>query len=135
VSHFSVLKTRLIDRECLLLALHDMGFNEVEEHTSPQALYGYQGDIRTERAQIIVRRKYIGLVSNDIGFHELPEGGFVAIISDFDRHKYGSAWLQKLTQRHAYHLVQKQLGQQGFSLIGEELGTEEQIHLRLRRAV
>ena len=39
-----------------------------EVHIEPQHLQGYQGDNRAQKAHIIVRRKYVGGSSNDLGF-------------------------------------------------------------------
>ena len=47
-------------------------------------LYGYQGDERSERAQLVVRRKHIGAASNDLGFARTTEG-YTPIISEYDQ--------------------------------------------------
>jgi hypothetical protein len=76
-----------------------MGFLDVEVHDTPQNLYGYQGDSRTDTAHVIVRRKYVGESSNDIGFLRNSEGVYEANISEFDRYnlKYDEEWLGKLS--------------------------------------
>jgi len=71
------------DRECLLAALAECGYAEVEEGES-LSLYGYQGDRRKETANIVIRRKFVGSASNDLGFQK-TDAGYVAIISEFDR--------------------------------------------------
>ncbi|CAN5649731.1 hypothetical protein BH18ACI1_BH18ACI1_22150 [soil metagenome] len=71
------------DRECLLNALSECGYSEVEEGEA-LSLYGYQGDRREETAQIVVRRKFIGVASNDLGFQK-TDAGYVPVISEFDR--------------------------------------------------
>ena len=75
--------TAFKDRECLLQALAECGYAEVEEGES-LSLYGYQGDRRPETAQIVVGRKFIGSVSNDLGFQK-TENGYVPVISEFDQ--------------------------------------------------
>lgn len=75
--------TAFKDRECLLNALSECGYGTVEEGAS-LSLYGYQGDKRVETAQIVVRRKYIGSASNDLGFQK-TENGYVPVISEYDR--------------------------------------------------
>lgn len=86
---------------CLLLAaLADLGYTEVEEGEA-LALYGYQGDRRVETAEIVVRRRYVGSASNDLGFARTPRG-YVPIISEYDqRALHGGQFLVKL--RTAYH--------------------------------
>ena len=75
--------TAFKDRECLVQALAECGYAEVEEGDS-LALYGYLGDRRPETAQIVVRRKFIGSASNDLGFQK-TENGYIPVISEFDQ--------------------------------------------------
>jgi hypothetical protein len=70
------------DRECLLNALSECGYETVEEGES-LSLYGYQGDRREVTVQIVVRRKYIGAASNDLGFQK-TDAGYVPVISEYD---------------------------------------------------
>jgi hypothetical protein len=70
-------------RECLLQALAECGYETVEEGEA-LSLYGYRGDQRPETAQIVVRRKFIGAASNDLGFQK-TDAGFVPVISEYDR--------------------------------------------------
>ena len=85
MSHFVNVVTQMKNREALILALIRSGFaeNVIEVHDTPQNLYGYQGDVRAQKAHIIVRRRYVGSSSNDIGFENV-NGTFVAHISEFD---------------------------------------------------
>ncbi len=76
-------ETAFKDRECLLNALSECGYAKVEEGEAI-SLYGYQGDRRKEMANIVVRRKFIGSASNDLGFQK-TENGYVPVISEFDR--------------------------------------------------
>ena len=88
------------DRRSLLTALADLGYTEVEEGEA-LPLFGYQGDQRTETAEIVVRRRYVGSASNDLGFARTPQG-FVPVISEYDqRVLHGGQFLVKL--RTAYH--------------------------------
>lgn len=91
-------------KDALVKALGDLGFKEVEVYRKPNCLYGYQGDKRTETAEVIVRREHIGTLSNDIGFKRGNDGTFQAIISEYDRTKYSETWLQDLADRYAYHV-------------------------------
>lgn len=75
--------TAFKDRECLLNALSECGYRAVEEGEA-LSLYGYQGDRRTETAHIVVRRKYIGSASNDLGFQK-TDAGYVPVISEYDQ--------------------------------------------------
>ncbi len=76
--------TAFKDRECLLKALSECSYAETEEGDS-LSLYGYRGDQRPETAQIVVRRKFIGSASNDLGFQK-TEAGYIPVISEYDQH-------------------------------------------------
>ena len=133
MSHFTRLKTRITDKPALVKALADVGYKLVEIHDTPAALYGYRGDKRAEQAEVIVRRKYVGRASNDLGFRRTEGGNFEAIISAYDRRKHSQAWLDRLTQRYAYHVARGKLQEQGFDLVSEETARDGRIHLVLRR--
>lgn len=75
--------TAFKDRECLLNALSECGYAETEEGEA-LSLHGYQGDRRPETVQIVVRRKFIGAASNDVGFQK-TENGYVPVISEYDQ--------------------------------------------------
>lgn len=133
MSHFTTLKTTLVEKQFLVQALRDLGFKQVEVHEKAQHLHGYQGDVRPQTAEVIIRRRFIGPVSNDIGFKRRKDGTFDAIISDYDRAKYDRRWLNRLTQRYAYHAARAKLEEQGFTLVNEETREDGRIHLVLRR--
>lgn len=102
-------------------ALADMGFKEVEVHEMAQPLYGFQGDIRSQTAEIIIRRNYVGGASNDIGFQRQQDGMFEAIISEYDRRKYSQPWLNQVMQRYGYHALIATAPAQGFTVEAEEV--------------
>lgn len=70
------------NRQLLLDTLKDIGYSEIEEGES-LPLYGYQGDRRPETAEIVVRRRNVGSLSNDIGFTRTPKG-YVPLVSEYD---------------------------------------------------
>lgn len=71
------------DVALLIAALGELGYTQVEQGES-LALYGYLGDERKERAQLVIRRKHIGSASNDLGFMRTAEG-YIPIISEYDQ--------------------------------------------------
>lgn len=133
MSHFTTLTTQLTDADALRAALADVGFDDVEVHDDAQPLHGYLGDRRANRAHVIVRRRHLGRASNDIGFRRQEDGHFLAIISDYDRHKYNEQWLGTLTARHAYHVTSKTLTTQGFHVADETTDRDGTVRLVLRR--
>ena len=103
MSAYSTNKTIFKDKDCLLKALAEMGFDssKVEVHDTATNLVGYHGDKRADVAEIIIRRRYVGSMSNDIGFKKNTDGTYEAIISEYDSSRYSSAWLGKLSAAYA----------------------------------
>ncbi len=92
------------DRRLLLAALADLGYSQVEEGEA-LPLYGYQGDRRPETAEIVVRRRYLGSASNDVGFARTP-AGYVPIVSEYDqRALHGGGFLPRLRAAYSEHVV------------------------------
>jgi len=114
MSHFVNITTSIKDQKALIRALERIGFkNKIEVYNTSQCLYGYQGDVRPQKAHVILRRKYVGSSSNDIGFEKLANGKFVAHISEYDQGSgqyaggvgiYGQQWQKKL---NTYYGVEK----------------------------
>ena len=57
----------------------------VERHAEPTGLYGYHGDLRPEKAHIIVRRASIGAAANDVGYLRTGAGQYVEVVSQNER--------------------------------------------------
>lgn len=125
-------------------------FKEVELHSTPQPLFGYQGDYRTEdgvghtkdvdkalKGEIIVRRKYVGGASNDLGFRKNPStGNYDAIISQYDSGKYNDKWLEQLSKDYLVEKAKALMSEQEAELIGQpENLADGGIRLRFRPAV
>ncbi|AFY57556.1 Protein of unknown function (DUF1257) [Rivularia sp. PCC 7116] len=121
MSHFTAIKTQIKDRDALVKALADVGFKNIEVHETAESLYGYQGDVRAETAEVIIRRKYVGSYSNDIGFKLQEDGQYQAIISEFDRGRYNQQWLGKVMQRYGYYSLMASAQEQGFTVEEDEV--------------
>jgi len=102
-------------------------------HEQPQPLRGWLGGDRGTRAHVIVRRRSIGLGSNDIGFLQTGNGYFQAQVSDFDHTLFGKRWMNALTQRYAYHVAADLMAEQGFEAVDEAHESDGTIRLTLRR--
>lgn len=133
MSHFTRVSTRLRDPQLLVEALAAVGYPQVEVHEAAQPLYGYQGDPRPERAEIVVRREHIGQASNDIGFAGRPDGSFEAVISSFDRGRHGEAWLSELTQAYGRAATLRYAEAHGFEVDTDQLEENGTRRLVLRR--
>lgn len=76
------LPVKMDDEAALCVALKKMNIQfERAKPGQTLALYGYAGDVRKERARVVVRRRHIGGSANDLGFN--CHRGEV-VISEFD---------------------------------------------------
>jgi hypothetical protein len=99
-----------------------MGYTEVENHIgNPQQLVGYHGDLRAQRADLIIRRKHIGSASNDIGFVKSADGTYAAIISDYDSGRHNAQWTAKLRNAYADKGIMRQAKRAGLKFIDKKM--------------
>ncbi|TDD32263.1 DUF1257 domain-containing protein [Actinomadura sp. KC06] len=133
MSHFTRVRTTLRDADLLAAALAAVGFPSIETHDEPQTLYGYQGDARPERAEVIVRRRHIGRLSNDLGFRRRPDGAFEAIISGYDRSRFDQAWLAKLNRAYGHAAALRYAEDNGYEIDSDVLGENGERRMVLRR--
>jgi len=104
MSHYTRGGVQIDDQGCFIMALEELGFHP-EYHEQAERLRGYQGDLREERAHVILRRAEVGTASNDIGFFFHPGGKCEAIISEYDSGRYNAEWLGKVKQLTAKHVA------------------------------
>jgi len=128
MSEFVECKTKIKDRKALIDALIAIGFAESEIEIDEEAvhLYGYQGDRREQKANVIIRKKNVGGSSNDIGFIKKDDGTYEAIISEFDRRsagkhaqKYGGyneRFLKDLSQNYTERLYTRVAKEKGYEV-------------------
>ena len=93
-----------------------MGYKDVEVHDEAQNLVGYHGDTRAEKANVIVRRKFVGSAANDIGFVKTEDGKYAPIISEYDSGKHNTKWLNGLKASFAEHRTAKEARRLGVKL-------------------
>lgn len=135
MSHYSKIQTQIVEKDALLKALKELGYGNVEVHSSPQHLYGYQGDRRPEKAEVIIRRKDISSLSNDIGFRHGADGTYEAIVSEYDQQILGADWVSKVNQKYAEHAIVSKLEAQGFEIAERTIDkATNKVHLVLRRS-
>lgn len=123
MSHITRIKTKIVEKVYLLRALDDLGYT-YEEGSLNIMGFGAQ----KTAADIKIRLR----LSNDIGFHQTPEG--YEIVADWwgVRGENQKDFTAKVLQRYAYHTTRAKLESQGFTLV-EETAKNGQIHLTLRR--
>lgn len=127
MSHFTTIRTQLVEASHLEKALVDLG--HTVEH-GPVAVKGYQGNTTQADLKIGTANK-----NYDIGFRRA--GSSYELVADWwgirgiDRESF----VQQLTQRYAYHAAQEALLAEGFSLVAEAQQEDGTLHLVLRRSV
>ncbi len=118
MSHYVEIETQFNDQQALIEALTSIQggwrLDQIEIHQTPQSLYGYHGDEREEKANIIIRRKHVGSAANDVGFALQDDGSYKAIISEYDqRSRCNPAFMTRLKTEYACAAVEKQAKQRG----------------------
>ncbi|HEX2980618.1 MAG TPA: DUF1257 domain-containing protein [Anaerolineaceae bacterium] len=125
MSHISRIKTKMVEKEYLLQALTDLGYQTEEGEESIRGFGGKQTPV-----EIRVPGKKIGY---DIGFQRSGEA--YDIVADW----WGvigvkqKEFTQQVSQRYAYHAAKAKLAAQGFNLVEEEVQETGEIHMVLRR--
>jgi len=127
VSHYATIKTKLTDEEVLVQAIREMGYQV--EQGKDIGLHDWLGNIRPQKADIVIRRKHLSSISNDIGFKK-ENDGFKVIISDMDVNRgERKNFVAELTQKYNYIKVKKEVIKQGLKIIGEKVHADKTIEL------
>lgn len=124
MSHFTRIKTKMVEKEYLTRALEDLGY---KWEAGDLKIGGFLG----ERARAELKIKVKG---RDVGFRKA--GDAYEMVADW--WGMGAArdqFLQELTRRYAYQAARGQLEAQGFNLVSEEQEKDGRVHLVLRRMV
>ena len=126
MSHISRIKTQMVEKEFLLMALKDLGYSYEEGDLEVK---GFGGQHTHVEIKLSLR------LSNDIGFHK--SGDAYEMVADwFGVHNLKQKdFTNQLMQRYAYHAACSKLEEQGFTLVNEENQKDGQIRLVLRRMV
>ncbi|REJ91794.1 MAG: DUF1257 domain-containing protein [Planctomycetota bacterium] len=127
MSHFTNVKTQLVNLEYLKKSLTDLGYAYEEGNVE---ISGYRG----KRAGVELRIP-TNSPGYDIGFRKGSSGYDMIAdwwgISDIDKRSF----LQQIGQRYAYNATRDKLEKQGFSIAEEKVNDEGKIHLVLRRMI
>jgi hypothetical protein len=135
MSHYSEVQIEITDEGCLVAALGRLGFGgKVEVHKEAQALYGYQGDVRAQKAHVIIRRQHVGPAANDLGFERQPDGKYRIWVSDYDRkyNKYDDTWMGRLKQSYGVEKAKAEAKKKGYRVSEQKLD-DGRIRLVMRR--
>jgi hypothetical protein len=125
MSHFTRIRTKIVEKQFLTQALQDLGYAYQE---GDLMIRGYAGN----RTPVEIK---IPAGSYDIGFHRQGDAYELVAdwwgIRDIDERQF----VERLTQRYSYHAARTKLEEQGFTLINEGVEQDGRVHLTLRRVV
>ena len=127
MSHFSTVKTELRQREPLLSALKDLGFDPEVGH---RTVRGYRG-------QTVTAEMAVPMVDGgDFGFRMNAETGAYELVTDLDLWKQPipvERFLSKLTQCYALNSVLAASQNEGFSVAEQTVQQDGSIELVVTR--
>ncbi|MBE0616408.1 MAG: DUF1257 domain-containing protein [Proteobacteria bacterium] len=124
MSHFTKVKTKIVDLLFLKRALEDMDMVYEEGRTK---IRGYLGRKMTVDFKVRTSEGY------DIGF--LKTGDTYEVVADWEMVRSFSqeSFVRDITRRYAYHVVTDQLQSQDYQVV-EERRQGEAVSLTLRRS-
>ena len=99
MSHYARIKIDLKDRQALVEALLKFGYtrDQIEVHDQAQPLYDYNGAQQSQCAHVIVRKRHVGDLCNDMGWVVDPTGKHSAWhVCDYARNKPGKLFNPKI---------------------------------------
>jgi len=119
MSHYTTIKTKITDMESLICAVESMGYQYKTGRNLP--MYDFCGNKTAYTADLVIPRKCLASVSNDIGFSRQEDGTYRIIISDYDKvAEKVKGFPEQIRQRYAYFKVKKELHLEGNKQILEE---------------
>ena len=128
MSHVVECRTEFRDPQALVAALVECGFepSQFEVHEQAVPLYGYQGDVRPQKAHIVIRRQHVGTAANDIGWERQADGTYRAWVSAYDgRHRFDQAMQNRIKQAYAFQAIARQQRARGRTVTRERLPSGE----------
>ncbi|EKU99615.1 Protein of unknown function (DUF1257) [Leptolyngbya sp. PCC 7375] len=127
MSHFSQIKTKIRNLPALQAALTDIG---TDWKAGPQKVRGYQG--KTETAEVVIEQEN----GYDLGFKHNADTGDYELVADMQYWQQPlsvDGFLNKVTQRYAYHTVLGETSRQGFQVAEQQTTKDGAIRLVLQR--
>lgn len=134
MSAYTERTTQITDADILKECLKEKGVKEVQHHDKAVQLEGYHGDKRADTAEIVIPRRAVGGMSNDIGFKKQQDGTYKAIISQYDSNKYNNDWLADLNRKYAEKKIHKVAKVNGLQFVGKKVATDGSFKLSFVKA-
>ena len=132
MSEFHVVELEIEDRDSIVEALKEIGYTPIV-HTEAQQLHGYHGDLRVQKAHIIIPKSQISQASNDIGFEKVGEK-YIMHISAFDEGRESfnkNKFIQLYNNHKITKFIKKNLKR--FSLKSTKIKKDGTIAITIRR--
>jgi len=125
MSHFSNIKTQIRNLTSLQSALTDLG---VDWKAGPSDVRGYRG--QTETAEVVIEQGN----NYDVGFAwNGKEYELVADLQYWQQPLSVEGFLNRITQRYAFHTVMSETAKQGFQVAQQENNQDGSIRLVVQR--
>ena len=125
MSHFSQIKTQIRNLDSLQAALTELG---IDWEAGPRKVRGYRGQTRNAEITIEQDNGY------DLGFswngHEYE---LVADLQYWNQPLTVNGFLQRVTQRYAYHTIVQETARQGFQVTEQQQNNDGSIRLLVQR--
>jgi hypothetical protein len=125
MSHITRIKTQMVEKEYLVKALEDLGYQPEVGDLSVRAGLGEKTG-----AEIRISGGFLG---GGIGFRK--SGKTYEIVADWygNRKVRNVEFMNQIMQRYAYHAAMAKLQDKRFSKVSEEVDEHGRIHIVLRR--
>lgn len=128
MSHFTQIKTKITDLECLKSALEDLHYSYAEGDVKVSAWRG-----RAEKVDLVVDTGApygIGFKKNEDGLYEVVADWWgVQTRTGISQQRF----LARLNQRYAYHKVLTEVRNRGFTVAEDETMADNTIKLVVRK--
>jgi hypothetical protein len=127
MSHFTKVQTKITDLICLRQAVEDLGYAVAEGEVEVR---GYRG--ARERADLVIRTGS----AYDVGLRKTANG--YEVVADWWGVETGTGiaqdeFMNRLTQRYAYHKVMGEVKRHGFTVADVETQPDQTIKVVVRK--
>lgn len=135
MSLYCEIETEFRDEDVLVRSLQELGFEgKVEQHARAVPLEGYEGVMRAQKANVILRRKHLNSYANDIGFVRGTDGRFTLIVSEWDRaNTFGEDVQARLKRAYLEKAAVKEYGMRGYHVKQRVVHEDGRVVLRIGR--
>jgi hypothetical protein len=125
MSHFTTVKTNIVDRECLKKAIKELGYNYEDKK------FAIKGHAEAT-ADLAIKSEngcYIGFKWNGKSYDIVADWGFIGSNIGINRYDFTS----QIKQKYAYLKTKDVLIEQGLILAVEEVNDKNEIVLTVRQ--